>query len=144
MVHREKHRMEAFVRFKLLKEDLFFASIEPDFDVLPLISSHFTKHYADQQWMIYDFKRNYGLYYDLLDTRLVEMDFNESLNDGKNIKTIEADMEGNYICSMHFIQSKTEIRVFFSESSNQKIIDQHNDVRMIDLSPINKNQVSNY
>lgn len=64
-VGREKHRMEAFVRFKLTKDNLYFANIEPDFDVLPLISKHFKRRYADQKWIIYDLKRNYGLYYDL-------------------------------------------------------------------------------
>lgn len=65
MVGREKHRMEAFVRFKLTKDGIYFASIEPDFNVLPLIAKHFKERYADQRWIIYDFKRNYGLHHDL-------------------------------------------------------------------------------
>ncbi len=63
-VHREKHRMEAFVRFQQLADGLYYAAIEPDFDVLPLISGHFKNRYADQRWVIYDLKRAYGLYYD--------------------------------------------------------------------------------
>ena len=65
---REKHRMEAFVRFEKTADDLFHATIEPDFDVLPLIAAHFTKRYADQRWLIYDKRRRYGLYYDLTRT----------------------------------------------------------------------------
>ncbi|MEP2280572.1 TIGR03915 family putative DNA repair protein, partial [Maribacter sp.] len=61
-VGREKHRMEAFVRFQLTKDDVYFANIEPDYDVLPLISKHFRNRYADQQWIIYDVKRKYGIY----------------------------------------------------------------------------------
>ena len=64
-VRREKHRIEAFVCFKLTKDGIYFANIEPDFDVLPLISKHFKNRYADQKWIIYDLKRHYGLYYDL-------------------------------------------------------------------------------
>ena len=64
-VGREKHRMEAFVRFQLTKDNIYFANIEPDFDVLPLISKHFRDRYADQQWLIYDVKRKYGIYYNL-------------------------------------------------------------------------------
>lgn len=75
MVRREKHRMEAFVRFQKLNDGTFYAGIEPDFNVLPLLIKHFRSRYADQQWMIYDIKRNYGLYYDLHDTQFVEMDF---------------------------------------------------------------------
>ncbi|MAN59449.1 MAG: DNA metabolism protein [Flavobacteriaceae bacterium] len=65
MVGREKHRMEAFVRFKLTKDGIYFAVIEPDFNVLPLIAEHFRSRYADQKWLIYDTKRGIGLYYDL-------------------------------------------------------------------------------
>jgi len=68
---REKHRMEAFVRFEKSQDELFHATIEPDFDVLPLIASHFTKRYADQRWLIFDRKRRYGLYYDLTRTDIV-------------------------------------------------------------------------
>lgn len=64
-VHREKHRMEAFIRFRLSEDGLYFAEIEPDFNVLPLIRKHFQTRYADQRWMIFDQKRKYGLYYDL-------------------------------------------------------------------------------
>lgn len=70
-VMREKHRFEAFVRFKKDGEGLFYAFIEPDFNVLPLILNHFHKRYADQKWLIYDVKRHYGLYYNLITTEQV-------------------------------------------------------------------------
>lgn len=38
-VWREKHRMEAFVRFQQTADGLYYAIIEPDHDVLPLITS---------------------------------------------------------------------------------------------------------
>jgi len=63
-VHRERHRMEAFVRFQQLADGLFYAAVKPDFNVLPLIAGHFKNRYADQRWMIYDSARAYGLYYD--------------------------------------------------------------------------------
>ncbi len=71
---REKHRMEAFVRFEKAQDGLFHATIEPDFDVLPLIASHFTKRYADQRWLIFDKRRHYGLYYDLTRTDVVSFE----------------------------------------------------------------------
>ncbi|MCK8495420.1 TIGR03915 family putative DNA repair protein [Spirosoma sp. RP8] len=64
-VQREAHRMEAFVRFKLTSDQLYYALIEPDCDVLGLICPHFESRYADQRWLIYDAKRRYGIYYDL-------------------------------------------------------------------------------
>ena len=74
MMFREKHRMEAFVRFEKTTDGLFHATIEPDMDVLPLIAAHFTKRYADQRWLIYDRRRHYGLYYDLTRTDIVQFE----------------------------------------------------------------------
>jgi len=63
-VHREKHRMEAFVRFEHTTDDIYFARVEPDFNVLPIIGEHFHQRYQDQHWAIYDLARGYGIYYD--------------------------------------------------------------------------------
>lgn len=57
-VYRERHRMEAFVRFKLTSDTIYFATISPDFNVLPLLVKHFTNRYADQRWIIYDLKES--------------------------------------------------------------------------------------
>ncbi len=70
-IFREKHRMEAFVRFQKTADGLFYATIAPDFNVLPLLKEHFTKRYADQRWLIYDVKRNYGLFYNLEKTDFI-------------------------------------------------------------------------
>ncbi len=74
-LHREKHRLEAFVRFTQLKDNVYFAVIAPDFNVLPLIATHFKDRYADQRWIIYDTKRRYGLSYDLQTVQEVYFDF---------------------------------------------------------------------
>ncbi|CAL65343.1 TIGR03915 family putative DNA repair protein [Christiangramia forsetii] len=78
-VGREKHRMEAFVRFRLTKDDIYFAIIEPDFNVLPIITSHFKSRYADQKWLIYDIKRKFGVYYNLSKTEYVSIELPEDL-----------------------------------------------------------------
>lgn len=82
-VGREKHRMEAFVRFKLTKDNIYFANIEPDFNVLPLIEKHFKRRYADQKWVVYDIKRAYGLFYDLEKVEIVNMDFPDNFDFSK-------------------------------------------------------------
>lgn len=64
-VNRERHRMTAFVRFEKMKDGVYFAKINPDYNVLPLIRKHFKDRYQDQKWMIFDLKRNYGIFYDL-------------------------------------------------------------------------------
>lgn len=74
-IRREKHRMEAFIRFQKMADEIFYASVEPDFNVLPLILTHFKNRYADQKWIIYDIRRGYGLYYDLREVDFIRMDF---------------------------------------------------------------------
>ncbi len=91
-VDREKHRMEAFIRFQLTKDGLYYAMCQPDYNVLPLIENHFKKRYADQRWLIYDSTRKYGLYYDMITVENVQLTFNADNHMGKNITAI-ADAE---------------------------------------------------
>jgi probable DNA metabolism protein len=94
MVRREKHRMEAFVRFEELKDKIFYAAIEPDFNVLPLLIKHFRGRYADQKWIIYDVRRSYGLYYDLHETQYISLDF--ANNNPGNVISAYDDNEAVY------------------------------------------------
>jgi probable DNA metabolism protein len=87
-VEREKHRMEAFIRFQHLADGTFYCGIDPDFNVLPLVSKHFIERYADQKWIIYDLKRQYGLYYDLKGVKKIYLDPEEL----KKVKTHSADL----------------------------------------------------
>lgn len=64
-VEREKHHLEAFIRFEQTGDGLYYAPVEPKYDVLPLLARHFRERYSSQPWVIYDLKRKYGLYYDL-------------------------------------------------------------------------------
>lgn len=74
MIHREVHRMHAFVRFQKSRDGLFYSAIDPDFNVLPLIGDHFERRYADQSWLIFDARRHYGLYYDQQQLEFVSTD----------------------------------------------------------------------
>ena len=95
MVAREKHRMEAFVRFQLTTDNIWYATIEPDFNVLPLLIKHFKSRYADQKWIIYDIKRNYGIYYNLHDTEFISLEFSGASNPG-NVITAFCEEEEIY------------------------------------------------
>ncbi|PWS27812.1 DNA metabolism protein [Pedobacter yonginense] len=79
-VEREKHRMEAFIRFQHTADGIFYTAVDPDFNVLPLISNHFKNRYADQQWVIYDLKRKYGLHYNLLTVEEITIQFTDGIN----------------------------------------------------------------
>ncbi len=121
MVGREKHRMEAFVRFKLTKDGIYFANIEPDFDVLPVISKHFESRYADQKWLIYDLKRRYGIFYDLQKVETIELTFEPQLNPTKNSTEIfdEKEFEFQKLWKEYFTSTN------ITERKNLKLHIQH-------------------
>jgi len=88
-VSRERHRMKAFIRFQETADGIFYAPVEPDFNVLPLISQFFKNRYADQRWIIYDLKRKYGLYYDLENVEEIVL---EQLPEMKTATYLPADL----------------------------------------------------
>ena len=120
-VGREKHRMEAFVRFQLTKDDIYFANIEPDFDVLPLISKHFRNRYTDQQWLIYDVKRKYGIYYNLERVELVSLDLSEIHYNrtGKSKAFTEGEYDYQDLWNNYFQSTNIKSRI------NRKLHTQH-------------------
>ncbi|MGE5393801.1 MAG: TIGR03915 family putative DNA repair protein [Candidatus Saccharibacteria bacterium] len=73
-VCKEAHRVQMFVRFQKTIEGSYYASFAPMHDVLPLCIPHFKDRYADQPWIIYDLKRNYGFWYDLKNVARVTFD----------------------------------------------------------------------
>lgn len=64
-VTQERHRIIQFTRFQKTADGIFFAALEPLYNVLPIALPHFQNRFADQKWLIYDLKRQYGYYYDL-------------------------------------------------------------------------------
>ncbi|MFA5329653.1 MAG: TIGR03915 family putative DNA repair protein [Prolixibacteraceae bacterium] len=73
-VCREAQRIHMFTRFQKTVEGSYYASFAPMYDVLPLCIPHFKDRFADQLWIIYDLKRNYGFLYDLKNVSRVEFD----------------------------------------------------------------------
>jgi probable DNA metabolism protein len=77
-------RILQFVRFQQTIDNIFFAPVEPQFDVLPYTVRHFRNRFADQQWLIYDVRRDYGFYYNLETvTEITLSEKNFSGHDGK-------------------------------------------------------------
>ncbi|MDR1681863.1 MAG: TIGR03915 family putative DNA repair protein [Candidatus Symbiothrix sp.] len=73
-VSREAERMRMFVRFQKTADGLFFAAMEPLYNVLPICADFFQDRYADQAWLIYDTRRQFGLYYDLKTVEIVRFE----------------------------------------------------------------------
>lgn len=62
-VNNERLRVIQFVRFQKAIDGTYFAALEPLYNVLPLVTGHFQTRFADQCWLLYDIKREYGYYY---------------------------------------------------------------------------------
>lgn len=61
----ERHRVIQFTRFQKAIDGTYFGGLKPLYNVLPLAISYFKDRFADQKWILYDLKREYGYYYDL-------------------------------------------------------------------------------
>ena len=59
-VSHERERMKQFVRLQKAADGTYFAAVTPEHDALPLALDYFTDRFADQRWLIYDRKRDYG------------------------------------------------------------------------------------
>jgi len=64
-VGQEKQRIQQFLRFQKAADGTYFAAMKPLYNVLPLNIPFLKDRFADQQWLVYDLKREYGYYYDL-------------------------------------------------------------------------------
>lgn len=73
LVSREAMRMMQFIRFQKTLDGIYFSAIRPDFNVLPMVLKHFKSRFADQQWIIYDLKRDYGYHYNGVTIEEIEM-----------------------------------------------------------------------
>ena len=60
-VRHEAHRMKGFVRFREVREEFYYAALEPDHRVLSLMAPHFADRFFDQHWVIHDVRRNLAI-----------------------------------------------------------------------------------
>ena len=95
-VSRERLRLIELVRFQKASDAIFFAPVSPDYNSLPLTLDHFTDRFADQKWVIYDTKRNYGFYYDLKTVTEMTLDSTDLFPKGKLDEKLMAEDEKLY------------------------------------------------
>jgi len=72
-VGKEKQFLETNLKFHTTADGVQFAFANPDNDVLPLISRHYRFQSSHSPWLIFDNKRNYGLYYNLKTVEFVSL-----------------------------------------------------------------------
>lgn len=75
----ERMNLLQFVRFQKAKDGVYVAALEPLYNVLPLTIAHFRDRFADQKWLLYDIRRQYGYYYDLKEAREIKFEDTEAV-----------------------------------------------------------------
>lgn len=75
LVSREKQRIENSVRFHSTMDELRIAYVEPSFNVLPLVSKHVRSRYPRYSWVIFDRRRQYGLFYNGSSLEMISASF---------------------------------------------------------------------
>jgi len=59
----EVHRLEGLLRFSLLEQDILYAPIKPDHDIVALLAPHFCDRFRHEDFVIHDTKRKKALLY---------------------------------------------------------------------------------
>lgn len=77
-VNNERMRVMQFFRFQKAADGTYFAAVAPVYNVLPLVLPYAQDRFADQRWLLYDLKREYGFYYDLRETTEVRFEEKDS------------------------------------------------------------------
>lgn len=62
-VGNERHRLLGILRFKKVKDDILYAQVEPDHNVIALVAPHFKARLSTENFIIHDIKREIAVFY---------------------------------------------------------------------------------
>lgn len=74
MVDRELDRLKDSIILKERDANISVGVINSNFDMLPLLGKYLKRTFLDRKWVVYDKRRNYGLYYNLENLTQIELD----------------------------------------------------------------------
>ncbi|NLX63679.1 MAG: DNA metabolism protein [Clostridiaceae bacterium] len=81
----EAHRFLGILRFKKLANGLYYARIEPDYNITMLIAEHFKNRFSDQPWIIHDAKRNIFALFDTNQVIFINEDIKINTDHDKDV-----------------------------------------------------------
>lgn len=73
-VTREYDLYLGMVRFQKVNESLYVARILPKYNIVSMLAPHFKRRLPDQEWLIFDEKRKYGIHYNQSSLSEVEIE----------------------------------------------------------------------
>lgn len=85
----EAHRFTGFVRFSYINEKFLYSKIEPDNNILELISPHFQRRLPNEYWIIHDTKRNIASIYNKFSWEITTLDIADYKNLDSNTDYFE-------------------------------------------------------
>ena len=62
-VGKERHRLVGLLRFKKVKNNILYAQVEPDHNVIALVAPHFQARLSNEIFIIHDTKREIAIFY---------------------------------------------------------------------------------
>lgn len=115
----ETHHIKGFLRFKKMRNNFYYAEINPTNNIISLITLHFKERLKNEYWIIKDVNRNIYAIYDLKKIIYLEQKDIIKLNldlstDENNIedlwktffKTVAIKERENKKCQMNFMPKK--------------------------------------
>jgi probable DNA metabolism protein len=75
----EKHRFLGILRFKMLENEILYAALEPEYNIVGLLASHFASRLSNENWIIHDIKRNVAALYNKKEWIVKEMTLENEL-----------------------------------------------------------------
>ena len=85
-VSKECERFLGILRFSELSNGIFYAPCEPDFNILPIIASHFYERLSGTKWMIHDLRRGIAVYH--CDGKTENVEFIDEMTSHLNMSTL--------------------------------------------------------
>ncbi len=74
----ESHRMNGLLRFQMIYDEVYYAPMEPAYNIISVIAPHFKERLGCQHWVIHDIKRGLVAIYDKSALRYEETSFKGS------------------------------------------------------------------
>jgi probable DNA metabolism protein len=69
----EAHRLKGLVKFRYLSDNLYYAPVHPDNNIIEHVGKHFVKRLPSQNFILHDKNRNISFVYDTKDFSILDV-----------------------------------------------------------------------
>ncbi len=80
----EVHRMEGLVRFTATPNQILYAKLEPDYNIVPFLAQHFAQRLPQENWILHDLRHEVAAFHKPGETKVMpltgkapDLDFND-------------------------------------------------------------------